>query len=346
MNIIELHILQSFPVSCLNRDDLGSPKSAYFGGVRRARLSSQCLKRAQRELFKEYAPEFAQGERTKLLTSAFKELIAKHDGVDEKLAETLAAAWGKLDAKKKDVNGNSKATTLTFLSPEEMEVMLQAALSCDPGDKKLAEKAMKALKGATVKDAADIAMFGRMVADNPSLTVAGAAMYSHALSTHRAEPEMDFYAAVDDLQSDDETGAGMTGVLEFNSACYYRYVAVNLDLMAENLKGLTDKEMKKVLDAFLRSALETVPSARRYSMNASTRPGYVMGLRRSSGHPLQLVNAFEQPVSTKGGYLSQSKDALTAAWNEMQEKWGMKADCRVEMPDVSENEFVSKLLEF
>lgn len=349
MNIIELHILQSFPVSCLNRDDLGSPKSAYFGGVRRARISSQCLKRAQRDLFKELAPEFAQGERTKLLTTAFKELIAKHKGVDEKLAETLASAWGKLDAnkkKKKNANDDSKATTLTFLSPQEMEVMLNAALSCEPGDKEIATKAMTALKGAGVTDAADIAMFGRMVAKDASLSVEGAAMYSHALSTHRAEPEVDFYAAVDDLQPEDETGAGMTGVLEFNSACYYRYIAVNLDLMAENLKGLTADEMKKVLDAFLRSALETVPSARRNSMNASTRPGYVLGLRRSVGHPMQLVNAFEKPVSTTGGYLAQSREALGKEWSEMQNKWGVKADCTVELPDVSENEFIAKLLEF
>ena len=50
MKLIELHILQSFPVSCLNRDDVGAPKSATFGGVNRARISSQCLKRAIREL--------------------------------------------------------------------------------------------------------------------------------------------------------------------------------------------------------------------------------------------------------------------------------------------------------
>lgn len=29
--IIEFHILQSFPVSCLNRDDTGSPKSCVIG---------------------------------------------------------------------------------------------------------------------------------------------------------------------------------------------------------------------------------------------------------------------------------------------------------------------------
>jgi len=50
MKLIELHILQSFPVSCLNRDDVGSPKSAVFGGITRAMLSSQSIKRAFRLL--------------------------------------------------------------------------------------------------------------------------------------------------------------------------------------------------------------------------------------------------------------------------------------------------------
>ena len=45
---IEFHILQSFPVTCLNRDDVGAPKSAIVGGVPRARVSSQCWKRQVR----------------------------------------------------------------------------------------------------------------------------------------------------------------------------------------------------------------------------------------------------------------------------------------------------------
>lgn len=350
MNIIELHILQSYPVSCLNRDDLGAPKSATFGGYSRARLSSQCLKRAQRELFKEMAPEFAQGQRTKLLVSSFSKLIEERDGVAQehpKLAETLAALWGKSDAKKKDANGNAKATTLTFLSPGEMIVMIDTALSCyEQGrEKDLSKEVLKALKGVTRKDGADIALFGRMVADEPSLNVEGAAMFSHALSTHRAEPEMDFYSAIDDLQPSDESGAGMTGVLEFSSACYYRYIGVNLDLLKENLRGVEDIEIKEILAAFIKSALESVPSARKNSMNAFTRPGYVLGLRRSSTQPIQLVNAFEKPIRPQNGYLEPSEEALKAEWKNISEKWGLAADCLVEMPEVSESEFIKKLLE-
>ncbi len=69
MKLIELHILQSFPVSCLNRDDVGAPKTAIFGGVTRARISSQCLKRAIREHAKELCPELFAGERSSLIVT-------------------------------------------------------------------------------------------------------------------------------------------------------------------------------------------------------------------------------------------------------------------------------------
>src|SRR6266545_7030378 len=46
---VELHLLQSFPPSCVNRDGNNSPKDCTFGDARRARISSQCLKRAIRK---------------------------------------------------------------------------------------------------------------------------------------------------------------------------------------------------------------------------------------------------------------------------------------------------------
>ena len=32
----DVHVLQTVPPSCVNRDDTGSPKSAVYGGVNRA----------------------------------------------------------------------------------------------------------------------------------------------------------------------------------------------------------------------------------------------------------------------------------------------------------------------
>ena len=47
--LIELHIIQNHSPANLNRDETGTPKSCLFGGVQRARISSQCLKRSIRK---------------------------------------------------------------------------------------------------------------------------------------------------------------------------------------------------------------------------------------------------------------------------------------------------------
>lgn len=351
MKLIELHILQSFPVSCLNRDDMGTPKTAMFGGFKRARVSSQCFKRAIRMLFREFLPEFAQGARTKLLASAFLKLIQGRSDVEsipKDLHITLAEAWGKVDFGKKGGDGLPKSTTLTYLSPAEMLTMVDAALQCLKDNPKakssdLNKAALKAVKGAVGKDAADIALFGRMVANESSLTMEGSALFSHAISTHKSEPELDFYAAVDDLQPKEEQGAGMTGMLEFSSACYYRYIAVNVDLLKTHLEGVTDEQMAEILSAFIRASVMAVPSARKNSMNASTVPSYILGLVRN-GHPLQLVNAFESPVRPSGGYATPSIEALKKEYTRMKDVWGIEAELVAEMPDKDLKSFISSIV--
>jgi len=89
MKLIELHILQSFPVSCLNRDDLNSPKTATFGGVQRARLSSQCWKRAIREAAAANSPHF-NGERTRLIVTPLRDALASRGlGADDAHAKAI-----------------------------------------------------------------------------------------------------------------------------------------------------------------------------------------------------------------------------------------------------------------
>lgn len=351
MKLIELHILQSFPVSCLNRDDMGSPKTAVFGGVKRARISSQCMKRAQRTLFREFVPVYAQGERTKLLASAFLRIIETRSDAKSLRGDLhliLAEAWGKQDAEKKGGDGLPKATTLTYLSPAEMSAMIDAAVQCCQDNPKaknddIKKAALKAVKGALSKDAADIALYGRMVANDASLTLEGAAMFSHAISTHKSEPELDFYSAIDDLQPDDESGAGMTGMLEFSSACYYRYVAVNVDLLKKHLAGVSDEQLQEIMSAFVRSAVLAVPSARKNSMNAWTVPSYVKGIVRE-GHPIQLVNAFEKPIRSWEGITTPSIQALQEEFLKMKEVWGMKVDVEANLPDNDLSTFISTLV--
>ena len=230
MKHLELHIIQSVPVACLNRDDLNSPKTAIFGGVQRARVSSQSWKRAIRELAKELEPNLFQGERTRLmyepLLRAVKDSGVSDDKAAAEGAKKIVDELVKLDTKSND---KIKSKTLYYLSPLEIKTL--AAKYAETKDVK---KALKTIDPGALKDAADISIFGRMVANDPSLNVEGAAMYSHALSVHRVDNEIDFFSAVDDLQPKEEAGAGMTGTLEFNSATYYRFEALNLDMLADN----------------------------------------------------------------------------------------------------------------
>ncbi|MBA4147135.1 MAG: type I-E CRISPR-associated protein Cas7/Cse4/CasC [Verrucomicrobia bacterium] len=349
MKLIELHILQSFPVSCLNRDDVGSPKSAVFGGINRARISSQSFKRAIREFGQDNLPcaRFG-GQRTKLIVAPLAEALKKHGVSDEKVAgdhaKNIADKLAKLDK-----SDDSKVGTLTFLAPSEIDSIAQQVaelLKANPKSKDYEKNLDKFCKNAGLLDGADIALFGRMVASLPSLTLEGAAMFSHALSTHKADNDLDFFSAVDDCKpKGDDAGAGMIGTLEFSSAVYYRYAALNLDLLADDdhLGKLSPEELRQVVESFIRATLEAVPGARRNSMNANTRPSYVLGIYKSAGQPVQLINAFEEPVRPKAGLLDESVAKMKQHHEAMKTTWDIACDTEVAIPDVNLKAFCEAL---
>ena len=342
MKHMELHIIQSVPVACLNRDDLNSPKTAIFGGVQRARVSSQSWKRAIREMAKEIAPEQFKGERTRLMYEPLVEAM-KVAGVTESDADEgarkIVDELVKLDAKSKD---KVKSTTLYFMSPLEVEALAKAY-----ADKKDAKKAIKAIDAKSLKDAADISIFGRMVAADHSLTVEATSMFSHAISTHKVDNEIDFFSAVDDLQPKEESGAGMTSTLEFNSATYYRFAALNLDMLAdaEHLGCLDKKERQSIVRAFVEATIKAIPGARKNTMNGNTLPVHVLGIIRENGHPIQLVNAFEAPVQSSKGYVNKSVELLTSEYDKLKETWGIKAVFEKSIPDVKLNTFIDGMVE-
>lgn len=356
MKLIELHILQSFPVSCLNRDDVGAPKTATFGGVTRARISSQCLKRAIRLYAKELCPDLYAGERSRLIVVPIAKSAERY-GLP---AESAKDASQKLcdELAKIDVDTPSRVKTLMFLSPLERDEIGKelAEVVGKSKDNKLLDKRIKSaaakIKEAKLKDAADIALFGRMVASDHTLTLEGAAMFSHALSTHRAENDIDFFSAVDELQKEDPTlededrsGSGMMGTLEFTSAVYYRYVGLNLSLLCENnhIGGFSEKDRRRVVDAFLRAAVLAVPEARKNSMNAHTMPGYVLGLVKDQGQPLQLVNAFEKPVASKNGFMEVSVGELKQHRKQLETTWGIKPVAEVSIPEITLDRFCEEI---
>ena len=307
MKLIELHILQSFPVSCLNRDDVGAPKTAIFGGATRARISSQCLKRAIRSHARELSAELFSGERTRKVAVDLAEALLKHNPAEsqaQSIAETVCHSFLSKSAPKKSKKGKeanvvegedaaSDTSTLLYFSPSEIDAMAKAiteAKLAKSDAKDFQAIAAKAIGKAQLKDAADIAIFGRMVANEGSLTLEGAGMFSHALSTHKADNDIDFWTAVDDVkEATDDAGAANMGTIEFTSAVYYRYVALNLSMLADkgHLHAIGVEGRRKAVDAFVRAALLAIPTARHNSMNANTAPAYVLGIFKAKGHPMQ-----------------------------------------------------------
>lgn len=341
MKHLELHIIQSVPVACLNRDDLNSPKTAVFGGVQRARVSSQSWKRAIREMAKDLAPAQFKGERTRLLHAPLVEEMKAAGLTDvdaDEGAKKIVEALVKIDTESKE---KVKSKTLYFMSPLELETLAKAY-----AETKDAKKALKAVDAKSLKDAADISIFGRMVASDHSLTVEAASMFSHALSTHKVDNEIDFFSAVDDLQPKGDSGAGMTSTLEFNSATYYRFAALNLDMLADadHLGSMSREERQGVVKTFIEATIAAVPSARKNTMNGNTRPVYVLGVVREQGHPIQLVNAFESPIRSNQGYAVKSVELLKAEYTKLKETWGLEAAFEQAIPDVGLKPFVEGMV--
>jgi len=290
---IEFHILQSFPVTCLNRDDVGAPKSAVVGGVTRARVSSQCWKRQVRLAMPMFGIKLAT--RTKraeeIFTSACLGLGAEMEAAQacgKKIAELLAD------------------DTLLFISESEAKAFANYAREQDYEvsrfkDKELEKIAKKAINPAV--DALDIALFGRMVAKAADMNVEAAASFAHAISTHEVSNEIEFFTALDDLQ--DEPGSAHMGSLEFNSATYYRYVSLDLGQLAQTLG---EDDLKKAIAAFTQALFVAVPNARQTTQSGASPWEFARVLVRK-GQRLQAP--FEKAVRSRGNsYLDPSIEEL------------------------------------
>lgn len=347
MKLLELHLLQSFPVTCLNRDDVGSPKSAYFGGTQRARVSSQCWKRAIRKLASEIAPEHFAGQRGLYHSLKLADQLKKV-GINPELAQKLAEeSLNALTGGGKKAGQTSVALYLSPLEIQGIADLIQKGLAAADGKNADAKLVAKAIKDAPRRDFADIAIFGRMVADDHSLMLEGAGMFSHALSTHEVGNEVDFFSAVDDTKEGEDMGAGHIGTLEMNSACYYRYIGLNLDLLfdADHLKSFPSEMRRSALNVFLKACLEAVPGARHNSMFGYTLPDYALGMVRQ-GQPLSLVNAFERPVgSGPKGYVAPSCEEITKHLESLKKNYGVTSKTELQISETCPiNQWIDSLV--
>ncbi|HOM73296.1 MAG TPA: type I-E CRISPR-associated protein Cas7/Cse4/CasC, partial [Armatimonadota bacterium] len=326
--LIEIHILQNHTPSNLNRDDTGSPKECIFGGVKRARISSQCLKRSIRrsEVFTSRL-EGKLANRTRRLPELVREKLLEA-GLDPEMADIAArkaSGFGTSEGKEqpKDKNDGTYQTAQTmFLTPADIdaitEVMLDAAKKAGSAAKFDKVSAKDLQSDATLKGyrpiSVDVALFGRMITSGAFRNVEACAQVAHAISTHRVDHEFDYFTAVDDLQGlskdDEDTGADMIGDVEFNSACYYKYFSIDVDGLIANLtgqsayrQGITEEEVKaarevtaETIEALLKASVLTTPTGKQNTFAAHQLPAAVLVEVRPYATPVSYANAFVKPV--------------------------------------------------
>lgn len=359
--LIELHLLQNFAPSNLNRDDTGAPKDCELGGHRRARISSQSIKRAIRQTFK--SEELLSAEhlaaRTKRAAEAIARRLVERDGTrGAEDATTVAGAL--LNAIKSGLHivADGKTQYLLFLGGSELdgaagvaEAHWDALLAAGgasatpeqdgdaPASRQRGGRAANRQNPATALPSdvradlirkldggrsSDLALFGRMIADLPEQNVDAASQVAHAISTNRVSMEMDFYTAVDDLKPDDTAGADMLGTIEFNSACFYRYSNVDLAQLRRNL-GNDEDLARRTLQAFLWASILAIPTGKQNSFAAHNPPSLILAVARESG-PWNLANAFVKPIWPKrdDDLVGLSVAALDAYWQSLTTMYGTR----------------------
>jgi CRISPR system Cascade subunit CasC len=329
--LIEIHAIQNHCPANLNRDDLGAPKTCYFGGVLRSRISSQCIKRSIR-----MSDEFKQllgGKRTRQLAKLIMEQVSDNTEV-KKRAEKILESCGfkpkkekKKDIEEGDSKGSERSKMLVYTSSEAIREMAALLKQTDgTNDENLAKQFAKLIAERT--DVPDMALSGRMLEPDKSAnevwkefdtTVEAALQVAHAISTHEARPEVDYYVAADDVPGDD-AGAGYVDEAMFASACFYKYFSINWETLKQNLKG-DEKLAAHTVGAFIRGAALANPTGKQNSFAAHNPPdGILVEIKNT---PISYANAFAKPVGISDrDMISQSIAQLGQYINDLDTGYG------------------------
>jgi CRISPR system Cascade subunit CasC len=313
--LIQFHILQNYAPSNLNRDDTGAPKDAVFGGVRRGRISSQCIKRSIRRSIA-FTEAFAQddllGVRTRKLPLLIRQELERQGVVEPDLSAIVDKISGvgresgkkgpeeeeKPEADAEVTEKEDMVKQLIFIGRNEIAPLaanfleIYKKLGAKDWQKTDISKITKELK-ASLPRSVDIAMFGRMTTSEAFEDVSAAVQVAHALSTNTLNQEFDYFTAVDDLA--DEPGAGMIGDIEFNSSTYYKYVNVQWEELVNNLGGDVEVASRGVL-ALLQAVVTAQPTGKQNTFAAFNLPDLVLVEVSDTNLPVSYANAFLKPV--------------------------------------------------
>lgn len=359
---IDIHALQTIPPSNINRDDTGSPKSAFFGGIQRQRVSSQAWKSVIRRDFESHLDRSKLGVRTRLIAD---EVVARilssapefdADSAEDAVVQAFTAVGNskkhvKLERQEGDkrISDRAVSNAALFLSNQQIDKLAQAIIEAN--GEKIPPKQVKEI--LNTEHGIEIALFGRMVAEAADFNVDAASQVAHALSVHGSEPDFDYYTAVDDVvrASDDATGAGMIGTVEMASSTFYRYANINLDALNANL-GDASVSVEATL-AFVRAFIESMPTGKQNSFAARTLPDAVIVTVRND-RPISYVNAFEKAITEVEGRRVAAARALASEAKNIEEAYGYEpvasyvlalGDLKEELAGLGESVTLKGLLE-
>ena len=313
--VIDIHALQTIPPSLINRDDTGAPKTAVFGGVPRQRVSSQSWKRAIRRYFETQFDSEQIGDRSKRLPEKIAlRLVEQGLDEDDAIARTeklFKAAGITTEVDKKAKKGDEEAEHnpyprtryLIFLSQQQIDRAVEELLA--RGDEKLTKNEAKEI--LDTNHSVDMAMFGRMIADDAAFNVDAAVQVAHAIGIHNSTPDFDYFTAVDDLAEEgEETGAGMIGTVQMMSSTLYRYATVNVKGLEDNLGSA--EVARQAAQHFIEAFIASMPTGKINTFANQTLPELVYVTIRDT-RPVSLVNAFETPVLEETASNYQFADA-------------------------------------
>ncbi len=323
--LIEIHAIQNHSPANLNRDDLGAPKTCYFGGVLRSRISSQCLKRSIR--MSEEFKKLLGGIRTRRLA---EEIANKVNGKDvKKRAEKILDLCGfkPKKSKQQDAEESDKSKMLVYTTQEAIDEMIKLLQNGNgKNDDELAKQFGKLIAERTAVP--DMALSGRMLEPDKSskiweklnTTVEAALQVAHAISTHEARPEVDYYVAADDIPGED-AGAGYVDEAIFASACFYKYFSIHWETLLNNLRD-NKKLAAHTVGAFIRGAALVNPTGKQNSFAAHNPPdGMLVEIRENA--PISYANSFAKPVSQgERDIISQSIAQLGQYVHDMDTGYG------------------------
>jgi CRISPR system Cascade subunit CasC len=192
--------------------------------------------------------------------------------------------------------------------------------------------------------AADIALFGRMLAASPAFNQEAAAQVAHAISVNAVQVEDDYFTAVDDLKTaEDDMGAAHVGEVEFGAGVFYTYICIDRELLVEYLggeRGLAGR----VIRALVEAAATVAPRGKQATFASRARASFILA-EKGNQQPRSLAVAFLDPVR-KNPMLEEAVERIEDTAEKMDRVYGPCASDRARINVITGEGSINTLINF